>query len=121
MLVFLIGVGSILGLIYFLWRIHLLLPLIALTALFCAFKLAPTSDFVTGLKCMNLPQQDTVCRDLARAGWTRGWIMQAYGAKEVGDHYIYTRSTPDLTVRSRFQPTGDWFHDWWQGGGGLPY
>jgi hypothetical protein len=119
--VFLIGMGSILGLIYFLWRIHLLLPLIIAITLVCAFKLAPTSDFVVGLKCANVPQQTTVCADLARAGWTRGWILKAYGYRLVGDHYMYTRSTPDLTVRAQFRPTGSSLYDWWEGGGGLPF
>ncbi len=119
--VFLIGVGSILGLIYALWRIHLLIPIIIAVLVFGAFKLAPQSALVIGLKCAGLPDETTTCAEMARSGWTRGWIMQAYCAKEVDNHYIYTRSTPDLTVRSRFQPTGDWFHDWWEGGGGLPY
>jgi hypothetical protein len=104
--------------VYLLHRSGMLTVSLLGLALYVGVAYFPDSDFIVGLKCGGLPNP-AVCAQLARQGWTRGWIQQAYGARFIGGDYVYTRTSPDLIVRGRYQPTGNVVDDFLASRGGI--
>jgi hypothetical protein len=59
-------------------RRGVLKPLLFFGGLYLLSIVTPNSQFIVGMKCAGLPDVPR-CEQLAREGWTRGQIHQAYG------------------------------------------
>jgi hypothetical protein len=113
----LIGVG-LMGTGYLIYRWGLLEPLLLFGGLYLLSIIIPNNQLIVGMKCAGLPDAPR-CEQLVKEAWTRGWLQQAYGVKLIGTDYVYTRSSPDLTVRDRWQPTGRFIDDFFSRRGGT--
>jgi hypothetical protein len=113
----LIGVGLV-GIGYLVYRWSLLRPLLLFGGLYLPSIVMPNNQLIVGMKCAGLP--DVLrCGQLVMEGWTRGWVQQAYGGKLIGTDYVYTRSSPDLAVRDRSQPTSRFIDEFFSRRGGT--
>jgi hypothetical protein len=118
--------GGVIGLIgivlagigYLIYRWGLLRPLLIFGGLYLLSILIPNNQLILGMKCTGLPDVPR-CEQLAKEGWSRGWVQQAYGVKLIGTDYVYTRSSPDLTVRDRWHPAGRLIDDFFSRRGGT--
>ena len=108
----LIILSAALGCIYIFSRLGIVKTIALSGVVFYVFSNYSVSDLMFKFNCSGLPDAH-VCGQLVQQGWTRGQIHQAYGYRRTDDEggYVFTRKTPDLSVRSRWQSTGNAVED----------